>query len=32
MKNKFFDTDLGFTPTAPNNGDGGRVCLGSEEK
>lgn len=30
MKKKFFDTDLGFTPATPNNGDGGRPCSGSD--
>ncbi len=30
MKNKFFDIDLGLTPATPNNGDGGRLCLGSD--
>lgn len=30
MKKAFLDTDLGFTPTTPNNGDTGKLCLGSE--
>lgn len=30
MKKAFLNTDLGFTPTTPTNGDAGRLCLGSE--
>jgi len=30
MKKVFFDIDLGFTPTTPNNGDAGTLCLSSE--
>lgn len=30
MKHNFFDTVLDFVPATPNNGDGGRICSGSE--
>jgi hypothetical protein len=30
MKHLNLDTDLGFTPTTPNNGDGGTMCISSE--
>lgn len=30
MTNKLFDTDLGLRPGTPNNGDAGKLCLGSD--
>ena len=30
MKHLNLDTDSGFTPTTPTNGDGGILCLSSE--